>query len=506
MGFNLVDSSFIDVQTKEGPRTYSLKELFEKLEGIIDLDLKTNTKVAMIRFLIAIVDATNLLEDSESIEEYCENKSDFISGCVNYLEEHKDCFDLYGDKPFLQAPFLVDSFKDNKKKIDVPSANLPIEFLHRIGKNGKALMDSDYVDENSRPKDKEIAIGLIVQQCYSVNYKASNGEAISNGSGVPFLRTSGITPDFARGGALMTFFVKGSNLLETLLYNTFTKEEISEIFPQSDSDIRPVWEIDNSSYKNIEDNLDTMSYSNRLVSYTRLIKIPEKGSDMIYVGGPKYEDLPENNTYYKRLLKKGTNEPIRKLYNKEGHMWRSLDVISPVSQTNPAAVLGYRILDILEALKPDHVDIEAFGAKISDNAGLYYVNQWHRSSFRLKEPTKFFMSIGLRCKFRKAMNYSSVINSKLYAASEAYFRELGITDKKTKKTKFTILCNKYWDLLNNYKNLLEDFASHSEWYKKVRHSAYEAFKCYDGTPFEVKRAYAIGFKVLKSKGVKNGSK
>lgn len=504
MGFNLVDDSFIDVLTKRGPETHSLIDLFNHLEDIIDLDLKPNAKVAVMRFLMAIVDATGLLEDSESIEMYCGDRSGFISGCIEYLEKHRDCFNLYGDRPFLQAPFLADSF--TKKNIKTESLNMPIEFLHRIGKSTKALLDSDYVYDSIRPADKEIALGLIIQQCYSANYKASAGDVISDASGIPFVQTSGATPDFIKKQSLMTFFVRGKNLLETLLYNTYTKEEIPEIFPQNSKDVRPVWELDNTSYKSMENSVDKFSYSNRLVSYTRLIKIPEQGSMMIYVGGPKYEDLPENNTYYKRFAEKSTNKTWRKTYEKEGHMWRSLDVISPVSLNKPAGVLGYRILDILKAMDSDYIDIEAFGAAVSNSSGLLYVSQWYNSSFRVKNPQEFFMSIGIRCKFRKAMNYSSAIENKLQKASEDYFNVLNITDSNVKREKLEILTNKYWDTLNNFKHYLEDSNTHNEWYKKVRYSAYSAFKCYDGVSFDVKKAYAIGFNVLKSKGLRNGSK
>ena len=137
--------------------------------------------------------------------------------------------------------------------------------------------------------------------------------------------------------------------------------------------------------------------------------------------------------------------------------------------------------------------------------GLYYVSQWYNSSFRIKAPLGFFTSIGLRLKYRKAMNYSFIISHKLYGASEAYFKSLGVTDTKTKKTKFSILMDIYWDTLNNYKHLLEDPTTHKEWYKKVQHSAYDSFICYNGTAFDVKKAYAIGINILKSKGASNGN-
>ncbi|MCX6983577.1 MAG: type I-E CRISPR-associated protein Cse1/CasA, partial [Lentisphaerae bacterium] len=106
---NLIGDKWLPVVFTDGRQDLvGLKELYEKSQEVRDLVLNPPQRISVMRFLICITQAA--LDGPKDEEDWLNCESRIIPESLKYLDERKDKFDLYGDKPFLQ----VKNLKTNK--------------------------------------------------------------------------------------------------------------------------------------------------------------------------------------------------------------------------------------------------------------------------------------------------------------------------------------------------------------------------------------------------------
>lgn len=103
--FNLIDDPWINVI---GQPRQSLKMFFTNPE-LSRLGGNALDKIALLRFLLALTHAAVRIPDASTWKEL--TPGDIAAGVLRYLEQHHDCFELFGKHPFLQFPQLKSSQK-----------------------------------------------------------------------------------------------------------------------------------------------------------------------------------------------------------------------------------------------------------------------------------------------------------------------------------------------------------------------------------------------------------
>lgn len=239
-GFSLVDEPWIQVLTIDGQvDEVSLRELFARATEIREVvgDLPTQA-FAILRLALAILHrAVDGPSDAFAWRELWEARDVPIDDIEDYLEEHRDRFDLFHPTtPFFQVADLRTAkgeFSGLEKLVaDVPAGH-PY-FTTRIGRGLERLTPA------------EAARWLVHLQAYDISGIKSGAlgdDRVKRGKGYP------IGTGWA--GAIGGILVEGDSLWRTLLLNLVaTDQPLLAAFSQDD---RPAWEAPPSTAAQAED-------------------------------------------------------------------------------------------------------------------------------------------------------------------------------------------------------------------------------------------------------------
>lgn len=137
--FNLVDEPWIPVVDAAGATLkVGLRELFERSAELVDLAVGTLERITLYRLLICI--AQRALDGPKDEEEWKEAEGKLVAASLAYLEQQRDRFDLWGDRPFLQVKALeaVGRTKTDKLDFGLASGNNNTLFDQAATENGRA--------------------------------------------------------------------------------------------------------------------------------------------------------------------------------------------------------------------------------------------------------------------------------------------------------------------------------------------------------------------------------
>ena len=150
--YSLVERPFIPLI---GGRSCSLREVFMK-DDAENLALDVYHYIAVMRLLFCIGQAA--VELKKRADWYALSLTTFKEKVISYLDSHKQYFDLYGEKPFLQIKEL-ETQKPGKSKEDRKLAL----FIPEIRLKNNLLIHSQDPENFS---DAEIALHLIALQLH----------------------------------------------------------------------------------------------------------------------------------------------------------------------------------------------------------------------------------------------------------------------------------------------------------------------------------------------------
>ncbi|NLE25356.1 MAG: type I-E CRISPR-associated protein Cse1/CasA [Clostridiaceae bacterium] len=226
--FNLVDEAWIPVA---GEGRVSLMRIFSD-PSLKALGGNPVEKISIMKFLLAIAQAAHTPEDEEDL---------FNLGChglaakaAHYLDEKRDLFWLYGDKPFLQMPSIsqAEIKSTGTVKLEVSTGNTTVLTEDQIEKK----MD-----------DGEKALLLIFLSCLALGGKKADNSIVlskgymgkSNKKGKPSSAKAG--PSLGYLGYLHNF-ICGRTLWETVWLNMLTKNNVKDNKQFSEGIGLPPWE------------------------------------------------------------------------------------------------------------------------------------------------------------------------------------------------------------------------------------------------------------------------
>lgn len=158
--FSLIDDPWIPVTDLKGiNKKIGLRELFEYSDSFTDLTVGTLETIAIYRLLICI--AQRALNGPKDYNQWHTVPDELKSKALDYLEEWKEKFFLFGDKPFLQIKNLVSTSKSGD-----PGKTDKLDFGLASGNNG-TLFDQNATKEGRLHENDWLARFLLVFQLFS---------------------------------------------------------------------------------------------------------------------------------------------------------------------------------------------------------------------------------------------------------------------------------------------------------------------------------------------------
>ncbi|WP_024335655.1 type I-E CRISPR-associated protein Cse1/CasA [Desulfotignum balticum] len=212
--FNLIEEPWIPVADIG---RISLEQFFSNL-AYRRLGGNSLQKIALFKFLLAIAQAAATPADEFEWEKLTPQV--LADQCLNYLVKWHDRFFLYGEKPFLQLPEISMAREQSEGALipEIATGNTTVLFNsqveQRLGDADRALLL--LVLMGSALGGKKTDNSVVLTKAYKGKNK-DNGKPTTGKPG----------PAVAHMG-LMHNFILGNSLIQTLLLNLLTAENISE--------------------------------------------------------------------------------------------------------------------------------------------------------------------------------------------------------------------------------------------------------------------------------------
>ena len=205
--FNLVDEQWIPVANQG---LVSLSDIFFKKE-FTALGGTPTQKISLIKLLLAIAQSAYTPKDDDDWKTM--RVEGMADKAMAYLQEKKDCFWLYGERPFLQMPAVAKAKKQTFGVVSaiVATGNTTVFFQSQVEK---------------KISDAEKALLLIEIGNFSFGGKQTDNSVVLSPGYMGKSKPAG-KPGPALGfkGFLHNFLI-GTYLLETIWINMFTEKEI----------------------------------------------------------------------------------------------------------------------------------------------------------------------------------------------------------------------------------------------------------------------------------------
>lgn len=285
---NLTTESWIPVVWRNGSQgIVSLHEVFKHGQQIQDLAVRPHERIAMMRLLICIAQAS--LDGPVDYEDWKACNSRIAPAALDYLQRWQYAFELFGDGPrFLQVANLNKAVSKLRGEDDVgANSTSKLDLALATGNNTTLFDNSGGSERGFTPR--ELALMLLTFQCFSPGGRM--GVALWSGQETAGKGSSDHAPCLA--GGMLHVFLRGDNLLDTLHRNLMSKM-LAEQFFERDCWGRAVWQQMPSGPTDVDAVRNAnRTYLGRLVPLTRAIWLADDYRSLILANGleyPSYSD------------------------------------------------------------------------------------------------------------------------------------------------------------------------------------------------------------------------
>lgn len=273
-------------------------------------------KISIYKFLFAIGQAAVRLPDE--IERKYMDTEEFGRKCRDYLIENRDCFWLYGEKPFLQYTELrtprtvteadtekntAEGEKGTGKKIPAVKKYSPlVSYIPDFPSDNESILRE--IQHCPVEDDAEMAVFLLGITSYALSGKRVTHPFAYHANKDDRSTSGRFSPAMGRTGYQHSFFL-ADDILTTIYLNHFTDDEI-EGFKCIRNNIDPPWK----KLPSFEAGEDRSRYSDTLwalyMPMTRAVLIED--GEMIYAEGVVYEEAINDPFLSTRISKKKKKE------------------------------------------------------------------------------------------------------------------------------------------------------------------------------------------------------
>jgi CRISPR system Cascade subunit CasA len=501
---NLTTEAWIPVVWTDGRAgAVNLCEVFERGGGIHDLAVRPHERIALMRLLICIAQAS--LDGPADYDDWKTCQPRIAPSALEYLQRWPHAFELFGPgQRFLQVANLKKPAGKTSGEEDDGNSVSKLDLALATGHN-TTLFDNAGGSERAFTTS-ELALMLTTFQCFSPSGRI--GVALWNGVETAGKGKSGHAPCLA--GGMLHALLRGDNLLATLHKNLMSKRQVTQFFGPG-SWGRPVWELmpqrlaDGAAVQNAH-----RTYLGRLVPLTRSIWLADDCRSLILANGLEYESYADGWREPSATIVTQTvnGQPARVVLpaSIEKAAWRELHALTvkAVSQNSNGGPAALQNIPDEEAFDLWVGGLVANKAKPVDTTeSVFYV-----PAAMLEEPSQMVYEAGVRLAETEAF--------RVMRAVSVYHKKLGdnLDRPEMKNRRRQIQLNaatQFWtDVEQALPGLLEiaenpgKLGLRGEWHKtgwgKAVFSAVRAAferACPHETPRQI-RAYALGLKTLFS--------
>jgi len=429
--FNLIDEPWIPV-TELGK--VGLRQIFEN-PSIKSLGGNPVEKIAVFKLLLAIAQSAVTPKDETEWESLgCEGMRQKI---LEYLNKNKDCFWLYGDRPFLQ----ILGIKVAK------SISFGAVMMHIASGNTTVVTE---IQAESLQSDAEKALILLTLMGFAFGGKKTDNSVVlskgytgkSNGKGKPSSGKPG--PSVCYMGMQHSFFFLES-ICNSLYFNLLTNQMLLNINMYSAGiGVAPWLDMpageDDEKARNLK-----KSYMGRLIPLNRFCLID--GDKIHYSEGILYSDYAEFVVDPSVSVDFAAKPKPRVIWiNPSKKPWRELpSLLSFMENNKNNGFVCYQLKLISERLlKKNLFSVWSGGVRVSSNAGEQYLtgtDDFVESEIKLNssifaENSSFFSTLS------KEMSNLSVFEKTLYNSVTHYYEDMKGSGKEISGN----ACNEYWQL------------------------------------------------------------
>ncbi len=266
----LVDEPWIPIA---GAGKVSLLDVFSNPE-YSDIDGTPIQKIALTKLFIAIAQSAISIKDEDEWKRV--GSQGVADAVISYLKENRECFFLYGDKPFLQVPEVL-SLKDAAPK------EIFYTFLPDLAsENDTILKETQNIQSIS---DAERTLFIITLMNYALGGKRVSSSKPIAENYQKKSRSAKAAPSIGGAFGYLQTCLKGSGIIETVWLNFFTESDMHSLKVRN-PDARPPWERMPSSEDDERAREIAGSVFAWLVSVSRFVYLQD--SKVIYVEGIQY--------------------------------------------------------------------------------------------------------------------------------------------------------------------------------------------------------------------------
>lgn len=359
--FNLVDEKWIPVANHG---LASLTDIFSQ-SHFTALGGNPIQKIALTKLLLAIAQAAYTPVDDDDWKSL--GTKGMAEKSLSYLKKNKDCFWLYGDKPFLQMPAIA---KADKQSFGAVSASVATG-------NTTVLLQSQ-IEQNMT--DAEKAILIVELGNFALGGKKTDNSIVlspgytgkSNEKGKPSTGKPG--PALGYMGFLHNFLIS-SSILESLWLNVLTKEQIiSTPHLINGVGVAP-WEKMPIGEECSQAKILQKTYLGRLVPLCRFALLADEG--MHYSEGIFYPGYAQGDFDLSTGVDFTATKARALWVDTEKRPWRQLtSLLAFLSNEKKGAFDCYQLRFGLSRASTalDKLGIWSGGLRVSSNAGEQYVS------------------------------------------------------------------------------------------------------------------------------------
>lgn len=459
--FCLVDEKWIPVV---GHGQVSLMDIFAD-DTLVDIAGNPIQKIAVMKLLVAIAQASVRVENEKA---WSSLGTDGLSAAVQgYLSEHRQLFDLYGDRPFLQMPQLRARDDAAVKEIfftyqpDLASDNDSIVFESQ----GAQTLD-----------DADMALFLI----QLMNY-APGGKRVSN-IGALSDSFSGKTKSAKAGPSLGGFegylqvCMMGRSIRESVYLNYLCEDEVIRMMPDARIDARPPWEMMPECEDDENAKMLQHSVYSWLVGLSRFVLLCGQG--MKYAEGLVYPSYIKDGYFEPFIACDRTSQ--KAIYVRPSRQpWRSLEALLQGVYVGSG---GYDCAILSSHWNRTKASFESFsiwagGLKVRSNSGDQSVKQ--SDNYVESQIELFSDSLDTDFYYRLKANLDDVealANSLCYAVSK-YGEDMGMTGEVKNSAGAS-----FWTVADGLSDEIISCAEErdEEWRSRLMAKlAFEAYAIYD---------------------------
>jgi len=329
--FNLIDEPWIPVADYG---RVSLRDIFSN-HDYQSLGGNPVQKIAVFKLLLAIAQAATTPADDREWKEL--GAHGMAEKCLAYLDKWYDRFYLYGDKPFLQMPAVLDAInkrtakrlhiaKTPGKKRDAELSGAPKDlgagFYPDLPSDNNTVFSHTLVDKNLQ--DYEKALFVVTLMNFSFGGKRVEADLCSlSGEKLGNRHTAKAGPSIGGFWGYLHSFAMAERLLFSLWINLYTERDISSAGAWEFGLGRPAWEEMPNNETDDYANRYKNSYMATLIALSRFVLLRDDG--IYYLEGLVYPSTRDGWYEPSLALDRGGKDIKVKYVDPEKRPWRELE-------------------------------------------------------------------------------------------------------------------------------------------------------------------------------------